>query len=114
MTTVAIATPLAGGELIGGIALTLSVQTLYNYGFRAGIQNDKHRQILLNMLCFTCVCSSITSLGYNATETFWQANDAALLIVFTCIQVGVITTVARAAKRKFLINTSSSSLSMRW
>jgi hypothetical protein len=86
-TTAAIT--LGGGELVCGIALTITTQLAYTYGLtQIGIKNETKRQIMLNLVCLIAIIATIISTGLNATAASPTASNITVFTSFVLIQYG--------------------------
>lgn len=85
------AVTLAGGELVCGIALTITAQLAYTYGVfpsQLGVQNETKRQILLNLVCLIATIATIISTGFGATLASATASNVTVFASFILIQYG--------------------------
>ena len=99
------AVTLAGGELVCGIALTITTQLAYTYGVspsQLGVQNETKRQILLNLVCFIANIATVISTGFGATLASATASNITVFASFVLIQYGHVilnhNTIIRGAR----------------
>lgn len=81
---------LSGGSLFVGIALAITLQTVWSFPLVFNLFNDKNRQSVLNLICLIGALTGIVAYPVNQTGTSIWAQNICTLIIFVCVQYGLV------------------------